>query len=102
MQPKEHKHHKSMPSLSSSISSNEISIQSSPRTSMSCNRMSDQVRIKRWDDSPFEMELAEDDLIKPNTSSHKFSETLRDKFRHIRGEEYRRHKFFKKLYHWFM
>lgn len=74
--------HRSIPSLSSSISSNETN--QSPRTSSSSyynqtyehhqlplelkkstetNAPKSPTSIKRWDDSQLEMELAEDDLI---------------------------------------
>ncbi|KAI9259883.1 hypothetical protein BY458DRAFT_516945 [Sporodiniella umbellata] len=56
-----HKHHRSMPSLSFSILTTDTA--SSPRTSQHIKRHSDSLPGKRWDDSPFEMELAEDDWI---------------------------------------
>ncbi|KAI9485668.1 MAG: hypothetical protein EXX96DRAFT_645595 [Benjaminiella poitrasii] len=66
--------HRIIPSLSSSVSSQEISNQS-PRTSFSScidhanynNKRYSEPQIvtptRRWDDSQLEMELAEDDLI---------------------------------------
>ena len=57
MQPT-HKHHRSMPSLSFSISS--TSYQSSPGTSIHHKRHSETISVKRWDDSQLEMDLAED------------------------------------------
>ncbi|KAG2236568.1 hypothetical protein INT48_000868 [Thamnidium elegans] len=119
--------HRSIPSLSSSISSSE---NNTPRTSSSsCSTTNNYYlyqnfnappateitklthTIKRWDDSQLEMELAEDDLIMDKkkskvrrNSSLRFKQSyIIDKFRHHRQEEKKSIKFtrpFKKLYDW--
>ncbi|KAI8076657.1 uncharacterized protein B0P05DRAFT_545349 [Gilbertella persicaria] len=125
-------HHRSMPSLSSSISSNDTS---SPRTSSSeysqyfhntnlkhssslklitkiqqepnLKRFSEPLpsvpttpKVKRWDDSQLEMELAEDDLIQSGQKKVRRNSSLRlkeklqlsesfikEKFRHHKKED---------------
>ncbi|KAI8647597.1 hypothetical protein BD408DRAFT_408198 [Parasitella parasitica] len=102
--------HRSVPSLSSSIASNDTSANNSPRTSTSnnssynCNfldlsskkRHSEPAQpVKRWDDSQLEMELAEDDLICKTkvrrSSSLRFRQTihesLKEKFRHRQQQQ---------------
>ncbi|KAG1439416.1 hypothetical protein G6F56_012307 [Rhizopus delemar] len=66
-EPSKHKHHRSMPSLSFSTVTTENPIPS-PK-SHHVKRHSDSMPTKRWDDSPFEMELAEDDFIKEKKTS---------------------------------
>ncbi|CEP14420.1 hypothetical protein [Parasitella parasitica] len=101
--------HRSVPSLSSSIASNDTSANNSPRTSTSNNssyncsfldltskkRHSEPAQpAKRWDDSQLEMELAEDDLIPTKvrrSSSLRFRQTihesLKEKFRHRQQQQ---------------
>ncbi|OBZ90761.1 hypothetical protein A0J61_01171 [Choanephora cucurbitarum] len=97
-------HHRSIPSLSSSISSNDTH---SPRTSSSSinyscpnlkqsaplklntqihqKRLSEPLspispmtpKVKRWDDSQLEMELAEDDLIESSQKKVRRNSSLR-------------------------
>ncbi|KAI8976182.1 hypothetical protein BDB01DRAFT_803586 [Pilobolus umbonatus] len=59
--------HQSIPSLSSSISSNDTNIATPRTSSSSCrpylNKRNSEPPMKRWDDSQLEIELAEDDLI---------------------------------------
>lgn len=48
-------------------------------------------KAKRWDDSPFDMELAQEEELKTRTAF----ETVKGKFRHIRQD------LFKKVCRWF-
>ncbi|KAI9253588.1 hypothetical protein BY458DRAFT_521626 [Sporodiniella umbellata] len=94
MQETQHKHHKSLPSLSFSIHSADQSShsnQSSPRTSSHFRPMD---VTKRWDDTPFEMELAEDDFIKKPPSMFRFHLPKLKK-------TFSRSNMFKRIYHWF-
>jgi hypothetical protein len=56
---------------------------------------------KRWDDSPFEMELAEDEVLSRRTSSSSLRFSFKDKFRHIRQQEEYQNKILKKICNWF-
>lgn len=56
---------------------------------------------KRWDDSPFEMELAEDEVLSRRTSSSSLRFSLKDKFRHRRQQEEYQNKILKKICNWF-
>ncbi|ORE01088.1 hypothetical protein BCV72DRAFT_246199 [Rhizopus microsporus var. microsporus] len=101
-----HKHHSSITSISSSISSIDLHSNTSSHTSFTYKRYSELMPTRRWDDSQLEMELAEDDLIEEQRKKKFINSSLRLKlsenlkFRHSHSNS-NNTPLFKRLYSWF-